>query len=119
MRSILKGRGYICGKDAGNKYVDHCWYKSFRKNDPDNDRGYVVSLNVYDNSELLDRFPTISPFSMKFSMIINHQTKMDMEKFDLSMMKDGMDVEEFERYCDRLYDALMMIMPTRKTEQTA
>jgi len=45
----LKERGYHRGKDGANRRADHCWYKTFRRGHPDNDRGYAISLVVYDS----------------------------------------------------------------------
>jgi hypothetical protein len=109
----LKERGYHRGKDGANKHVDHCWYKTFRRGHNDNDRGYVIALNVYDNSDLMERYPTLSRFSMDFNMTMNHQTRMDFDRCDFSLMRDAMILEEFEGYCDRLYDCMLEVLPHR------
>ena len=112
----LKERGYYRGKDSGSRYADHCWYKHFRSVQDSVDRGYIISLSVYDHADLLEIYSTLERFLVEFTMTMNHQTRMDFERCDWSLIKDAMGVEEFEDYCDHIYDCMLSMLPKRKGE---
>ncbi len=110
---MLNERGYHRGKDGANRRMGHRWYKTFRGGHPDNDRGYTISLNVHDNSDLMERYPTLVRFSIDLTMTMNHQTCMDFDRCDFSLMKDTITLEEFEGYCDKLYDCMLEVFPNK------
>ncbi len=100
---------------AGIRKADHYWYKPFRKEDPDTDCGYQVILSVYD----WNKYPghRVDRYGIEFEMVMNHRTSMDLDRCDIMIMKDDMLVEEFEEYCDGLYEAMLKMLPKRKPDE--
>jgi hypothetical protein len=100
---------------AGIRKADHYWYKTFRREDPENDRGYQIIWNIYD----WNKYPghRIERYGIEFEMSMNHRTCMDFDKCDIMIMRDDMDVEEFEGYCEGIYDALLKMLPKRKPDE--
>lgn len=114
MALYLSKMGY--NKGRGFDHVDHYWYKRFRKENEDGDNGYQVILNVYDFLKHMHEHKMLR-FSISFNMKMNHETKMDFDRCDLMLMRESMDVEEFEGYCDRLYDRMVEVLPERKRQK--
>lgn len=108
---LLIERGYRRSTTGVNS-ADHYWYKSFRRGDPDVDRGYQIILGIYDWHKYPER--NEKRYSLNFEMTMNHETSMDFDRCDLMLMKDDMVVEEFERYCAGIYEAMLGILPKRK-----
>ena len=96
---MLKERGYT-------KYVQHfkkedyLYWKSFERKERGKG-GYSVGFAFYDFSKY-PQCPQDEPISVSFEFMLGNNP--DIDRMDLTITDDRMDVEKFEDFCKNFYE---------------
>lgn len=108
----MEARGYRKGQSFHYQHKpEHSLWKSFHKGEDEAEsKGYQICLGIWDHR----KYDANAYISVSFDMLINHQTSIQCDRMDISMIEDSMDAEEFERRCEALWKAMKEFMP-RKT----
>lgn len=100
------GRGYWDGYSMRLQHKPvHTLFKSFERDGEM--RGYQIALEVWDSRELHEH----GEIRVQMNMLMNHETPLHIDRMDVMMMCDEMDVQEFERRCAELWRSMLQIFP--------
>ncbi len=97
----MEARGYVRSNEPFLVHYEpkYSLWKSF-------DKGYKICIGIWDFTRSLG-----GEVSLSFDMRFDRQKVLQATCVDLSIMDGTMDVPEFERRCEALYNAMLTIMP--------